>query len=55
MHAGNLKDGIDAATEVERICDWLMEPLACPTTWPTLLTIRTQNPQYGTDAQPAAL
>ena len=32
---GNLKDGADAIAEVERICDWLMDPIACPTTWPS--------------------
>lgn len=44
---GNLKDGADAMIEVERICDWLMDPVACPTTFPILLTIRQQNPLYG--------
>lgn len=44
---GNLKDGSDAIAEVERICAWLMDPIACPTTWPVLLTIRQENPHYG--------
>lgn len=44
---GNLKDGADALVEIERICDWLMNPIACPTTWPVLLTIRRENPMYG--------
>ena len=44
---GNLKDGADAIAEVEQICAWLMDPVACTTTWPTLLTIRQQNPHYG--------
>ena len=44
---GNLKDGADAIAEVESICEWLMDPIACPTTWHVLLTIRQQNPHYG--------
>jgi len=44
---GNLKDGADAIAEIERICDWLMDPVACPTSWPILLTIRAENPMYG--------
>ena len=44
---GNLKDGADAIGEVESICAWLMDPIACPTTWPILLTIRQENPHYG--------
>jgi len=50
---GNLKDGADAIREIENICEWLMDPVACPTTWPVLLTIREQNPMYGTTHQPA--
>lgn len=49
---GNLKDGADAIAEIERICAWLMDPLACPTTWPVLLKIREQNPFYGGDTPP---
>jgi len=44
---GNLKDGADSIAEVESICEWLMDPIACPTTWHVLLTIRQQNPHYG--------
>jgi len=50
---GNLKDGADAIAEIERICEWLMDPVACPTTWPLLLTIRQQNPMYGATHTPA--
>merc|ERR1712226_76483 len=32
---GNLKEGTEATNEIERICDWLMDPIACPTTWGT--------------------
>lgn len=28
---GNLKDGADAAAEVNNVCTWLMDPVACPT------------------------
>ena len=52
---GNLKDGTDAANEIETICDWLMDPIACPTTWPILLTIRNQNQLYGTSRTPAVV
>ena len=45
---GDLKDGNDAISEVELICNWLMDPIACPTTWPVLLVIRQENPHYGT-------
>jgi len=51
---GNLKDGADAVEEIERICAWLMDPIACPTTWQVLLTIRQQNPMYGSGT-PAAV
>ena len=51
---GNMKDGNDGLAEVERVCAWLMDPMACPTKWPTLLTIRTQNPNYGQGAPPTA-
>ena len=51
---GSLKDGADAISEVERICAWLMDPIACPTTWPILLKIRTENPHYGV-APPAVV
>jgi hypothetical protein len=44
---GNLKDDVDASNSLERIQDWLMDPVACPTTWATLLSIRRENPQYG--------
>ena len=43
---GNLKDSHDALAELERIQDWLMDPIACPTSWPVLLKIRDENPQY---------
>ena len=49
---GNLKDGADAIHEIERICDWLMDPIACPTSWPVLLKIRTENPLYAQTRQP---
>lgn len=49
---GNLKDGNDATLEIENICTWLMDPVACPTTWAPLLAIRNANPLYGTTAQP---
>lgn len=48
---GNLKDDSTAISEVEKICEWLMDPVACPTTWQPLLTIRNENPHYGV-AQP---
>jgi len=48
---GNLKDDHTAIYEVEKICDWLMDSVACPTTWQPLLTIRNENPHYGV-AQP---
>jgi hypothetical protein len=51
--AGNLKDGADAVAEINNVCAWLMDPTACPTTWPTLIAIRDQNPLYGSpDVQP---
>ncbi len=52
---GNLKDGDDALVEIERIQEWLMDPIACPTTWRTLLTIRNENPMFGTGVAPVTL
>ena len=49
---GNLKDGASAMFEVERICAWLMDPIACATTWPVLLAIRAKNPMYNTGTPP---
>ena len=37
----------DAVFEIECICTWLMDPVACPTTWKPLLDIRQENPHYG--------
>ena len=51
---GNLKGGADAISGVERICAWLMDPIACPSSWQTLLDIRAQNPHYGVDVPPVA-
>ena len=52
-HSQNLKDGADAVAEVNNVCAWLMDRTACPTTWPTLIAIRDQNPLYGAaDVQP---
>lgn len=50
---GNVKDDSGVGSELERICDWLMNPVACATTWQPLLTIRAQNPHYGTQHPPA--
>ena len=44
--SGNLKDGADAAAEIENICVWLMDEDKCPTKWDVLLTTRNQNPMY---------
>ena len=44
---GNLRDGNDALVEIEAICKWLMDPVACPTDWPRLIAIRGENPLYG--------
>ena len=43
---GNMNDGNNAISEIERICDWLMDPVACPTKWQVLLTMRANNPSY---------
>jgi len=52
-HSQNLKDGADVVAEVNNVCAWLMDPTACPTTWPTLIAICDQNLLYGsTDVQP---
>ena len=51
--SGNLKDGADAAAEIENICVWLMDEDKCPTKWDVLLTIRNQNPMYRETAKPA--
>ena len=40
---GTLRDE-GVITEVERVCEWLMDPVLCPTTWPVLLKIRGENP-----------
>ena len=38
---------------MNNICAWLMDPLACPTDWDVLLSIRNANPLYNSpDAQP---
>ena len=34
---GSMKDSHDALHEIEQIQAWLMDPVACPTTWATLL------------------
>ena len=47
IRTGNLKDGADAVAEINNVCAWLMDSTACPTTWPTLIAIRYQNPRYG--------
>ena len=52
---GNLKDNAGALSEIERIKDWLMDPQACPTTWPTLLNIRAENPLSGQGTPAATL
>ena len=44
----------DATSQHERVCAWLMDPIACPTTWPTLIRIRGENPHYGTNVPAAA-
>ena len=51
---GHMRDDIDVANCVEKICDWLMDPVACPTTWPALHAIRRENPLYGRTALTAA-
>ena len=33
-------------TELEDIQAWLMDPILCPTSWPTLLQIRRDNHNY---------
>lgn len=45
--AGNNKDAVDAVAEINNVMAWLMDPVAFPTKWNTLLTIRNQNPLYG--------
>ena len=53
---GNLKDGADAAAEVNNICAWLMDPDTCPTEWDVLLKIRNDNPLYNSpDVQPTVV
>ena len=49
-----MRDDVDVANCVEKICDWLMDPVACPTTWPALHAIRRENPLYGRTALTAA-
>jgi hypothetical protein len=48
---GNLKDDHTAIYEVEKTCDWLMDSVACPTTWQPLLAIRNETAHDGV-AQP---
>jgi len=48
---GTLRDE-GVITEVERVCEWLMDPVLCPTTWPVLLKIRGENPTYGANSMP---
>lgn len=43
-------DNCKDMSELENIQAWLMDPIACPTTWPTLLRIRTDNPNYAAGA-----
>ena len=43
-----------AFTEIEHIQEWLMDPVACPTEWPTLLRIRAENPNFGNNVPAAA-
>jgi hypothetical protein len=38
--------------KTEKVCTWLMDPIMCPTTWPVLLKIRGENPNYGTTSNP---
>jgi hypothetical protein len=39
-------DAAWGAATIEHYQAWLMDPEACPTTWPTLLRIRRENPQF---------
>ena len=39
---GSLRDD-GVISEIERVCEWLMDPISCPTTWPVLLKIRSEN------------
>lgn len=48
---GKLRDD-NVLNEIERVCEWLMDPIACPTTWPVLLKIRSENTNYGVSAIP---
>lgn len=52
---GNVKDGNDTLNEIEEICKWLMDSVACPTDWQPLLKIRSENPLYGTTQQPVVV
>ena len=49
---GNMKDTSHAAVELENIQAWLMDPIMCATDWQPLLTIRQQNPMFGTGVPP---
>ena len=48
---GNFRPTI-ATDAINTICAWLIDPIACPTEWNVLLTIRNDNPLYGGDTPP---
>jgi hypothetical protein len=43
---GQLDDRKYTQDKYEAVQIWLMDPDACPTTWPELLRIRAENPNY---------
>jgi len=45
---GQLDDKIYTQPKYEAVQVWLMDSDKCPTTWPELLRIRAENPNYGT-------
>ena len=43
---GTLDNALYPIMSYESMQDWLMDPDACPTTWPELLRIRSENANY---------